>query len=131
MTGHCYKILFRCWNWCFWQSRHWKILEWKWRGEKLWSLSQHHPDVFDQSQKTVLSFKKKTCKIPHSLNNEDSPFYSLLYAVSYDKTQKIEPSANNEVLKNDLLDGLYNKLSVIQKKPVLYFHVETLEKEYF
>ena len=70
-------------------------------------------------------------KIPHSLNNEDSLFYTVLHAVNYVKTKKLDPYANNEVLKNDLPDGLYNKLSVIQEKLVLGFHIGNLEKQYF
>ena len=51
--------------------------------------------------------------------------YSPLSAVRYVKTEK--SYGNNELLKNDLLDSVYNKHSVIPEKRVLGFHIGNLE----
>ena len=59
------------------------------------------------------------------MNNADSLSYSPLYAVRYVKTEK--SYGNNELLKNDLPDSVYNKHSVIQEKRVLGFHIGNLE----
>ena len=67
----------------------------------------------------------------HGLTSEDSLFCDVLFAVRYDETENFKPCANNEGLKNDLPDGLYEKLSVIREKLVLDFHIGNLESDCF
>ena len=45
-------------------------------------------DTFDQPKKTILFFKEN---VSHNLNNEDSLFYTVLYTICCEKTEKFEP----------------------------------------
>ena len=66
-------------------------------------------DDFNDFQSRITKFKK-TLLCPHELQNENSFFYSILYAVRYHLTKKFDSVTNDEI-KNDIgkiFDEIYH-----------------------
>ena len=66
-------------------------------------------DDFNDFQSRITKFKK-TLLCPHELQNKNSFFYSILYAVRYHLTKKFDSVTNDEI-KNDIgkiFDEIYH-----------------------
>ena len=66
-------------------------------------------DEFDGFKSRVEKFKN-TLIFPQGLNNENSFFYSILYAIRYNFKKKFDRVDDDEQIKVDIGDEIYNKI---------------------
>ena len=84
-------------------------------------------DHFKDFESRVLKFKK-TLFCPHELQNEDSFFYSILYAFRYHITKKYDKVTDDEI-KKDITAEIFDEIYSLKKFLKLDLNISTFENQ--
>ena len=85
-------------------------------------------DEFDGFKSRVEKFKN-TLIFPQGLNNENSFFYSILYAIGYNFKKKSDRVDDDEQIKVDIGDEIYNKIYPLKDFLKLDLDIVTFENQ--
>ena len=83
-------------------------------------------DDFNDFQSRITKFKK-TLLCPHELQNENSFFYSILYAVRYHLTKKFDSVTDDEI-KNDI-GKIFDEILPLKNFLKLNLDISTFENQ--
>ena len=84
-------------------------------------------DIFKDFQSRITKFKK-TLMCPQELQNENSFFYSILYAVRYHLTKKFDTVTDDEI-KNDIGFKIFHEILPLKNFLKLNLDVSTFENQ--
>ena len=87
-------------------------------------------DEFENYKDKIDSFKK-TLINPQGENNLDSFFYSILYAIRFILTEKIDSCENDDEIKNDIGIELFEELNQIKENLKLDLDIINFENQCF
>ena len=85
-------------------------------------------DVFKDFKSKVEKFKKSLF-CPQGLKNDDSFFYSILYAIRYHLTKKTDAFVNDEEIKVDITEKIFDEFFPLKKFLKLNLDIFTFENQ--